>query len=482
MPKVFVSYARADQEMVQSLVRELQELGYDPFYDQNLTGGQRWWDVLLDQIQAADGFLPVLTSEYRQSEACHREAVWAESLGVPFVPIDLGQASPDLFEKVVAESNWVHYSLDDRSSVARLARALGAMHKPEPPAPLPPRPAIPISYFAELEREIRTMPAIPLERQFAIIATLRAKLYTREDASARIMLGELRSRTDITYSNAVDIERMLAGLAPEQAAQQQQSQPVDARQHHWHHDAGQPQSRHGAGSQQGGQQDIAHQSNTGYQQRGGDRPGSTYGQTGYQHRGGNEQGASQQGGYQRNAPPQPVGNQRYRRAAGPTPAAIVRFSLLALGALFVLLAMFALDYVSFRQPNGSSPGADFGEMGDLVDRQSVSGVPGLSKVFFEWLGYILIFAVLAATLVCMLLKHVSKQVRVITLSIAALALLLTILSVVLLGNRSKDQGYPVGYEAGFWLNVIAIVVLAIAALIPGGRTRESPPYLATTPR
>jgi hypothetical protein len=138
--------------------------------------------------------------------------------------------------------------------------------------------------------------------------------------------------------------------------------------------------------------------------------------------------------------------------------------------------------VSFRQPNGSSPGADFGEMGDLVDRQSVSGVPGLSKVFFEWLGYILIFAVLAATLVCMLLKHVSKQVRVITLSIAALALLLTILSVVLLGNRSKDQGYPVGYEAGFWLNVIAIVVLAIAALIPGGRTRESPPYLATTPR
>ena len=40
MPMVFVSYARADQKIVQSLVRELHELGYDAFYDQDLTGGQ----------------------------------------------------------------------------------------------------------------------------------------------------------------------------------------------------------------------------------------------------------------------------------------------------------------------------------------------------------------------------------------------------------------------------------------------------------
>ena len=127
MPMVFVSYARADQKIVQSLVHEL---GYDAFYDQDLTGGQRWWDVLLDKIHEADGFLPVLTSEYRQSEACHREGVWAESLNKPFVPIDVGQASPDLFEKVVADANWVRYSLDDRGSVARLARALAAMPRP----------------------------------------------------------------------------------------------------------------------------------------------------------------------------------------------------------------------------------------------------------------------------------------------------------------------------------------------------------------
>jgi len=140
MPKVFVSYARADREIVQALIHELQELGHDAFYDQKLSGGQRWWDVLLDQIQSADVFLPVLTSEYRRSEACHREAMWAESVNVPFVPIDLGQASPDLFEKVIAEANWVHYSLDDRASIARLARALAAMPNPDKPIPPPPRP------------------------------------------------------------------------------------------------------------------------------------------------------------------------------------------------------------------------------------------------------------------------------------------------------------------------------------------------------
>jgi hypothetical protein len=215
MPMVFVSYARADQKIVQSLVRELHELGYDAFYDQELTGGQRWWDVLLDKIYEADGFLPVLTSEYRQSEACHREAVWAESLNKPFVPIDLGQASPDLFEKVVAEANWVRYSLDDRASVARLSRALAAMPGSNPPSPLPVRPVIPISYFAELEREIRTTPSIGLERQLTIIATLRSKLFTREDASARIMLREMRNRTDVAYGNALDIDRILSAAQPD---------------------------------------------------------------------------------------------------------------------------------------------------------------------------------------------------------------------------------------------------------------------------
>ena len=304
MPKVFVSYARADQEMVQALIRELQELGYDAFYDQNLTGGQRWWDVLLDQIQAADGFLPVLTAEYRQSEACHREAVWAESLEIPFVPIDLGQASPDLFEKVVAEANWVRYSLDDRASIARLARALGAMSKPEPPSPLPPRPAIPISYFAELEREIRTSPAIPLDRQFAIIATLRAKLSTREDASARIMLSELRNRTDITYSNAVDIERMLSTPASAQLASQQQQQapPAEPRHHRHHGEHVQPPPPpppQAAGYQQ-----------TGYQQRA-DPSGTSYGQTGYQ------AGGHEHGGFQA-VPIQPDVRQRAPYAQGGT--------------------------------------------------------------------------------------------------------------------------------------------------------------------
>jgi hypothetical protein len=478
MPKVFVSYARADQEMVQALIRELQELGYDAFYDQNLTGGQRWWDVLLDQIQAADGFLPVLTSEYRQSEACHREAVWAESLDIPFVPIDLGQASPDLFEKVVAEANWVRYSLDDRASVARLARALGAMSKPEPPSPLPPRPAIPISYFAELEREIRTSPTIPLDRQFAIIATLRAKLSTREDASARIMLSELRNRTDITYSNAVDIERMLSTPASEQLApqQQQQAPPAEPRHHRHHGEHVQPPPPPPP-------QTAAYQQ-TGYQQRA-DPSGTSYGQTGYQ------AGGYQHGGFQAAAPLQPdvhqrapyvqggskqYGAQQSQRSTGSPPPtrAIVQYGLFGLGALLVILALLAVDWISFS--NGNT--ADYGRIHDLIGTRDV----GLAVAYFKWLGYLLTVLALVMIAICVFVPRRPKVLVQITVGVVLVQVVITIAATVSEVNRVQDQLGPQGistsYDAGLWLMLFGMVIATVGALIP----RRTQPRRSESPR
>jgi hypothetical protein len=198
---------------VRSLVADLGELGHEPFFDQNLTGGQRWWDVLLDHIQTSDGFLPVLSTAYRESEACHREAEWADRLGIPVLPIDLGQIGPELCAPHIAEANWVRYGVDDRASVMRLARALNALPAVTVPSPLPPRPPIPISYLSAIEQEIQRAPGVPFERQLVIISTLRDKLGTNEDGAARILLAELRRRPDITYSNAVEIDRMLAPAA-----------------------------------------------------------------------------------------------------------------------------------------------------------------------------------------------------------------------------------------------------------------------------
>jgi amino acid transporter len=330
------------------------------------------------------------------------------------------------------------------------------MPKPELPSPLPPRPAIPISYFAELEREIRTTPTIPLERQFAIIATLRAKLYTREDASARIMLGELRNRTDITYSNAVDIERMLASPVQQQTAAQPQQQPQPNPQTEPRHHQRAPEpppTQHATAPQppayqQGTQQPPPVYAPSNFQQAA-PHPAA---HPGYVH------------------PPQPS----ERSASGASFSTVVRYGLVGIGALFVLLALFGLDYVSFKQPNGTAPAESFGQMGDLVTRSDVSGVPGLSKVFFEWLGYILLIGLLVTAVLCVLLRRVPRALLVTCLCVAGLAMLFTIVSVVLLANRSKAQGYPVGYEVGFWFTIIAVVMLAIAAVIPHRRATAAP--------
>src|SRR4051812_37901416 len=85
--KVFVSYAREDQTLVDGVVRDLSDLRQEPYYDQNLLGGQKWWEELLDRIAGSEVFLPCLFEHYRESEACRREAAYAAELGVPFLPV-----------------------------------------------------------------------------------------------------------------------------------------------------------------------------------------------------------------------------------------------------------------------------------------------------------------------------------------------------------------------------------------------------------
>ncbi|HEY2298850.1 MAG TPA: toll/interleukin-1 receptor domain-containing protein [Jatrophihabitans sp.] len=243
MARLFISYARQDLTIVRSLVGDLGELGHEPFFDQNLTGGQRWWDVLLDHIQNSEGFLPVLSTAYRESEACHREAEWADRLGIPVLPIDLGQIGPELCDPHIAEANWIRYGMDDRASVMRLARALNALPAVTLPAPVPDRPPIPISYLSAVEQEIQRAPALPFERQLVILSTLRDRLGTNEDRAARILLTDMRRRPDVTYSNAVEIDRMLATPPPEHVRRQPQPPVPPFRQPNAGPQPPQPQPR-----------------------------------------------------------------------------------------------------------------------------------------------------------------------------------------------------------------------------------------------
>ncbi len=218
--KIFISYARLNMTTAEALVRDLHALGHQAFYDQDLTGGQRWWDTLLDQIQAADVFVPVLSDEYRESQACRVEAEWADALHVSFLPVFTDEQLPGMYDPIIAEANWVGYDPVDRGALAELARGVSSVTKRTPPEPLPPRPAIPLSYLVVVEREIRGEAELGRHRQLAIVSDLRSKLGTRESSGARELLQALRERPDVTFEVATTVDALLSTsdpVAPEPA-------------------------------------------------------------------------------------------------------------------------------------------------------------------------------------------------------------------------------------------------------------------------
>ena len=227
--KIFISYARLNMTTAEALVRDLHALGHQAFYDQDLTGGQRWWDTLLDQIQAADAFVPVLSDEYRESQACRVEAEWADALHVSFVPVITDQQLPGMYDPIIAEANWVSYDPADRDALAELAKSVSAVTKRSLPDPLPARPAIPLSYLVMMEREIRGEDELGRHRQLSIVSDLRSKLGTRESSGARELLQALRERPDVTYEVATTVDALLATPDPvePEPAPASQPEPVD---------------------------------------------------------------------------------------------------------------------------------------------------------------------------------------------------------------------------------------------------------------
>jgi hypothetical protein len=212
--QLFISYARVDKAVAADLVADAQALGHQPFYDRDLTGGQRWWDALLDQIQAAEVFVPVLSDDYRGSEACLAEAAWAQACGIPFLPVSTTQQSPGLYDPVIAEANWIAYDAESRDSLAVLARSLGAIAPVEPPAVLPERPTIPLTYMNTLEQQIRGAREISRGDQLALVSDLRARVGTRDEAVARALLESLRARPELTLDAAAAIDGLLGKPAP----------------------------------------------------------------------------------------------------------------------------------------------------------------------------------------------------------------------------------------------------------------------------
>lgn len=83
MTRIFISYSRVDIDIVESRIYKLLARKYQPenvWYDDQIHGGDDWWQAILDSIAYADIFVYVLTNESVSSEYCQAEFHEAQRL------------------------------------------------------------------------------------------------------------------------------------------------------------------------------------------------------------------------------------------------------------------------------------------------------------------------------------------------------------------------------------------------------------------
>ncbi|NTW55322.1 MAG: acetyl-CoA carboxylase biotin carboxyl carrier protein [Chlorobaculum sp.] len=211
MAKIFLSYSRKSQAIAKNLVADIEALGYSLWFDQELSGGQVWWNQILENIRNCDVFVFVLDPESINSVACKSEFDYAAELGKPILPILVSDGvSTNLLPSSLTQIQFVDYRKQDRSSGLCLARALS--HVPPPkslPDPLPSSPEAPVSYLKSLFERVEAK-SLTYEQQCALYVELKRSLRessTIDDVSA--LLKKLRKRRDLFATIAEEIDELL---------------------------------------------------------------------------------------------------------------------------------------------------------------------------------------------------------------------------------------------------------------------------------
>ena len=139
MPNIFISYNRKAEAIAKNLVDDLEALNNIVWFDQDLSGGQVWWNRILKTVRDCDIFVFVLNPESLNSTACKREYGYAVDLGKPILPVLVAEGvSTNLLPPALSQIQFVDYRKQDRTAAFRLARALTTIPPSEPlPKPFP---------------------------------------------------------------------------------------------------------------------------------------------------------------------------------------------------------------------------------------------------------------------------------------------------------------------------------------------------------
>jgi len=118
--RIFISYARQDQAAVETLNADLERARVHVWMDEELTGGESWWDTILEQIRACDLYIFGLSPDSLRSGACKAELDYAIALDRPLLPVLVRDVAIQLAHPAIARTQMVDYRKRSMDSLLAL--------------------------------------------------------------------------------------------------------------------------------------------------------------------------------------------------------------------------------------------------------------------------------------------------------------------------------------------------------------------------
>lgn len=220
---LFVSYSSRDGAALAPVTAALRRAHLDAWLDEELTGGEAWWNAILEQIRSCEVFIAALSKNYLESKPCQSELRYAQELGRPILPVQIGpldsmRVNPLASVQVIDYQN---PTIDTGIELIAAVHARRANASPLP-SPLPEPPPVPFAYLLRLNNTI-VAPELTAAEQAQLFSDLKSGLESDgNEPSARRdliqLLIKLRDRPDITWKIRTDVEAVLnsanAGESP----------------------------------------------------------------------------------------------------------------------------------------------------------------------------------------------------------------------------------------------------------------------------
>jgi serine/threonine kinase PknH len=214
---LFISYSSQDRSAIEPLTAALRRARQQVWFDDDLGGGEAWWNEILEQIRACEVFIVALSNRSLESKPCQAEWRYAKALERPILPVRIGpvdsmRANPLAALQVIEYEN---PSVDAGIQLVTAVHGLAAQQRPLP-SPLPEEPPVPFAYLMRLSSTLAEQNLDP-HQQIHLVTELKSGLEEDgDDPTARNdiarLLRMLRDRSDVTYRTRTEIDELLASV------------------------------------------------------------------------------------------------------------------------------------------------------------------------------------------------------------------------------------------------------------------------------